>query len=191
MKCRNIMSKNLEWLTEKDTVQTAATRMATAGVGFLPICDADSRVIGVVTDRDLVTRGIARTLVPATTSAAMIMTSPALCCPESADIREAEQLMASAQKSRLVITDADGRLVGVLSLADLLEHAPASQALLTARAVLWREALGPRGGSRAGEPLLQNDAAACSLPPPSDDIQVHDSPFKGGHHLIGTKEFPT
>jgi CBS domain-containing protein len=74
MKCANIMSTNLEYLTEQDTVQGAANRMAEAGVGFLPICDAERRVIGVVTDRDLVTRGIAQKVVPATTSAAMLMT---------------------------------------------------------------------------------------------------------------------
>lgn len=145
MKCEDIMSTNLEWLNERDTVQTAATRMAEAGVGFLPICDAEKRVVGVVTDRDLVTRGIAGKVTPATTSAALIMTSPALSCLQTTELREAEELMAAAQKSRLVITDAQGRLVGVLSLADLLEHAPAARALRTARAVLWREALGPRG----------------------------------------------
>ena len=191
MKCQAIMSTNLEWLTEKDTVQTAASRMAEAGVGFLPICDAERRVVGVVTDRDLVTRGIARHIEPATTSAALLMTSPALTCPETTDLREAEELMATAQKSRLIITDAQARLVGVLSLADLLEHAPTARALQTTRAVLWREALGPRGGSRPGDPLLKNDPAARDLPPPSDDLEVHESAFKGGHHTIGTKEFPT
>jgi CBS domain-containing protein len=191
MKCENIMSTNLEWLNEQDTVQTAATRMAEAGVGFLPICDAQRRVVGVVTDRDLVTRGIAAKVVPASTSAALIMTSPALSCLQTTDLREAEELMATAQKSRLVITDEQGRLVGVLSLADLLEHAPTARALQTTRAVLWREALGPRGGSRPGEPLLKNDPGARSLPPPSDEIEVHASVVKGGHHSIGTKEFPT
>lgn len=191
MKCKDIMSTNLEWLAEKDTVQSAANRMAVTGVGFLPICDGERRVIGVVTDRDLVTRGIAKALIPGTTSAAMIMSAPALTCLETADLREAEKLMASAQKSRLVITDADSRLVGVLSISDLMEHAPTTRAVQTTRAVLWREALGPRGGSLAGEPLLQNDPAVRNLPAPSDDIEVHASPFKGGAHLTGTKEFPT
>jgi CBS domain-containing protein len=191
MKCEDIMSTNLEWLTEHDSIQTAATRMAEAGVGFLPICDAERRVVGVVTDRDLVTRSIAAKVAPATTSAALIMTSPALSCLQTTDLREAEELMASGQKSRLVVTDAQARLVGVLSLADLLEHAPTARALRTTRAVLWREALGPRGGSRPGEPLLRNDPGARGLPPPSDDIEVRPSVVKGGHHTVDTKEFPT
>jgi hypothetical protein len=165
--------------------------MAEAGVGFLPICDADRRVVGVVTDRDLVTRGIAAKVVPATTSAALIMTSPALSCLQTTDLREAEELMATAQKSRLVVVDSEARLVGVLSLADLLEHAPTARALQTTRAVLWREALGPRGGALPGDPLLRNDPVACALPPPSDEIEVRPSVVKGGHHTIDTKEFPS
>jgi CBS domain-containing protein len=55
MKCTDIMNKNLEWLTEKDTIFKAATVMAEAGIGFLPICDAHMHVVGVVTDRDLTT----------------------------------------------------------------------------------------------------------------------------------------
>ena len=159
MKCATIMSTNLEWLTEQDTIQTAADKMTEAGVGFLPICDAERRVVGVVTDRDLVTRALARKVVPGTTSIGLIMTSPALSCPATADLHEAEALMATAQKSRLVITDAHTRLVGVVSLADLLEHAPSAHALQTTRAVLWREALGPRGGARPGAPLLLSKRA--------------------------------
>ena len=190
MKCNDIMSRNLEWLTEHDSVRDAADRMSEAGVGFLPICDASRGVVGVVTDRDLVTRGMAKGVIPSTTSAALIMTSPALTCPETADLRDAEALMATHQKSRLAIVDAHSRLVGVLSIADLLEHARSRDALRTVRAVLWREALGPRGGSARGEKLLKYDAVARALPPPVDDIHLRETAFKGGAHTVGTKEFP-
>jgi len=191
MKCKDIMSKNLEWLTERDTIRTAADRMADAGVGFLPICDPSRRVVGVVTDRDLVVRGIAKSVVPATTSATLVMTSPALTCLDTADLREAEELMATERKSRLVIVDAHGRFVGVLSIVDLVEHARGREALRTARAVLWREALGPRGGSVPGEPLLRDDPVARALPPPSDDIHVNGTSCKGGNHTVDLKEFPS
>jgi CBS domain-containing protein len=191
MKCNEIMSKNLEWLTEKDTVLKAATMMAEAGIGFLPICDARKRVIGVVTDRDLATRALAKKLAPETTSAAMVMSSPAITCLETADVVEAEELMAQERKARLVMTSADGTLVGVLSLADLVEHAPGRKSLETVRAVLSREALGPRGGAAKGEPLLKDDPIARSQPIPSDDLEVRDTVFKGGHRITDTKEFPT
>lgn len=190
MKCADIMSKDLECLKETDTVTKAAALMAEAGIGFLPICDAHMRAIGVVTDRDLTTRALAKGLDAGNTSAALVMTSPALTCLESADVREAEELMSRERKGRLVVTDAQGVVVGVLSLVDLVEHAPGRQSLQTVRAVLWREALGPRGGAPRGQPLLQDDPEARSQQPDSDDVHVKPSVFTGGHRGTDTKEFP-
>lgn len=189
MKCRDIMSTNLELLSETDTIARAAGVMAAAGVGFLPICDANRKVIGVVTDRDLVTRALARGVDARTTSAAMVMTSPAITCLADADLRRAEELMAAEQKSRIVVTDEDGSLAGVVSVADLIEHAPKRQALRTIQAVLWREALGPRAGAAPGRPLLKD------LPPgpvlPERDLPHPTGVFTGGRHDTGAKEFPT
>jgi CBS domain-containing protein len=190
MRCADIMSTNLEWLGEHDSIQKAAAVMAESGVGFLPICDGHHRVIGVVTDRDLTTRALARKVAPHTTSAALVMSAPALTCPANADIREAEELMARERKARLVITDGEGRLAGVLSLADLIEHAPSRGALDTVRAVLWREALGPRGGAAREEPLLKDDPNVRGAGPPSDDVRVVPTVFTGGHRPAGLKEFP-
>src|SRR5262245_6131662 len=106
MKCADIMSKNLEWLNEKDTVRQAAAMMADAGIGFLPICDKWKKVVGVVTDRDLTTRALARKIDPDKTTAALVMTSPAITLLETADVRDAEALMAKERKARLVITGA-------------------------------------------------------------------------------------
>jgi CBS domain-containing protein len=190
MKCSDVMSRNLEWLTEKDTVFQAAAIMADAGIGFLPICDGGKRVVGVVTDRDLTTRALAKRVDPQTTTAALVMSAPAVTCLATADIRDAEELMATERKGRLVITNADGTLAGVLSLADLVEHAPGRNTAKTVAAILWREALGPRGGAAPGAPLLQNDPIARSQPRPSDDLKVTPSVFAGGHRDADTKEFP-
>jgi CBS-domain-containing membrane protein len=190
MKCADIMSKNLEWLNEKDTVQQAAAVMADAGVGFLPICDKWKKVIGVVTDRDLTTRGLAKRVAPDKTTAALLMSSPAITCLETADVREAEQLMVEERKSRIVITDEEGQLAGVLSLADLIEHAPGRETLKTARAVLWREALGPRGGATRADKLLQDDPSVRKLPHEPDDVKARPTVFTGGHRDTDTKEFP-
>ena len=190
MKCGDIMNRNLEWLTEKDTVLQAATVMAEAGVGFLPICDVRQRVVGVVTDRDLTTRALAKRIAPETTSAALIMSSPAITCLETADIAEAEDLMAVERKSRIVITDADGKLTGVVSLADLVEQVRGRRSLETVRAVLWREALGPRAGAPKGQPLLKDDPIARRQPKPDDEIRLSPTVAVGGHYAIDTKEFP-
>ncbi len=190
MKCSDIMNKNVEWLTEKDTVRKAASVMAETGVGFLPICDAEQRVIGVVTDRDLTTRVLAKKIDPDTTSAALVMSSPALTFLESAAVSEAEALMAAERKARLVIIDAEEKLTGVLDLADVVESAPGRQSLQTVRAIMWREALGPRGGAARGEPLLQEDPDVKEAPPPSDEATVRPTVFVGGHRSTDATEFP-
>jgi len=190
MKCTDVMNRNLEWLTEKDTIFKAATVMADAGIGFLPICDARMRVVGVVTDRDLTTRALAKRLTPETTSAAMVMSSPVVTCLATADVGDAEDLMAAERKSRLVITDADGKLAGIVSLADLIEQVRGRKSLETVRAVLWREALGPRAGAPKGQPLLKDDPIARNQPL-DDELKVRPTVVTGGHHTIGTKEFPT
>jgi signal-transduction protein with cAMP-binding, CBS, and nucleotidyltransferase domain len=185
------MNTNVESLTESDTIQKAAQVMAETGVGFLPICDNRRRVVGVVTDRDLAVRALAKKLAAETTSATLIMTSPAVTCAALADVREAELLMGEERKCRLVVTDDDGRLAGVLSLVDIIEKVPDKRALAAARTVLSRDALGPRGGAARGEPLLQNDPDARALPPSSDDIKVRDSVFTGAHReRDDLKEFP-
>jgi CBS domain-containing protein len=189
MKCADIMNRNLESLTETDTVARAASVMAEAGIGFLPICDNRRRVIGVVTDRDLVVRALAKRIPPDTTSAAMVMSAPALTCLDTADVHAAEALMASERKSRLVIVDASGELVGILSLADLVEHAPRKETLDTLQAVLWREALGPRAGAAPGDPLLKDDPVARALPIPPDDAKARPTVFTGGNRETSTKEF--
>jgi signal-transduction protein with cAMP-binding, CBS, and nucleotidyltransferase domain len=186
------MNTSLEVLTEHDTVQTAAAVMADAHVGLLPICDAKKRVIGVVTDRDLAIRGIAKKVAPATTSAALLMSAPPITCLDSADVKDAEALMVREGKSRLVIVDGEGKLAGLLTLADLIEHAPARRALATARAILWREAIGARGGAPADVPLLKDDPAALATAPVGDPEPAdRDSVVKGGHwRLEDAREFP-
>ena len=119
------------------------------------------------------------------------MSKPVITCLADAKINMAEELMCEEGKARLVITEEDGRVVGILSLADLLEHAPARQALHTARTVLWREALGPRGGATAGTPLLKDDPTARLQG--AVDAQasgVRETIMTGGHRSGSMKEFP-
>jgi CBS-domain-containing membrane protein len=184
------MSKRLETLAETDTIERAAQVMRDSGVGFLPICGANRKVIGVVTDRDLVTRALARGLDPKTTSAAMIMTSPALTCLADADLREAEELMGQQRLARLVVMDGEGTAVGVISVADLVEHAPARQALRAVKSVLWREALGPRGGASKNQRLLRDYPLARETAERDDEAR-RPTVFMGGQHDNGAKEFPS
>jgi signal-transduction protein with cAMP-binding, CBS, and nucleotidyltransferase domain len=185
MRCRDVVATEIaENLPENATVADAARLMAETGVGFLPVCDPDRRVLGVLTDRDVVVKVVARGQDPARTPVTAIMTRPVLSCFIDGDLGMAEDLMAEQQKSRIVLTDQDGRLAGVLSIADIAERAPKRQALRTLQAVLWRDALGPRGGAPADqEPFLT---------PAREDERPHadDTVFTGGHRDAGYTEFP-
>src|SRR6185312_10951053 len=108
----------------------------------------------------------------------------AVSCFIDGDLKMAEDLMAEQQKSRIVLADEDGRLAGVLSIADIAERAPKRQALRTLQAVLWREALGPRAGAPADQKPF--------LTPTGDEERPHAdrTVFTGGHHDDGYTEFP-
>ena len=189
MKCVDVASEYYETLSEGDSLARAAEVMAESGVGFLPICDAERKVLGVVTDRDLVIAGMAKGMDPTTTPATRIMSAPAITCLAEADLRVAEDLMSEERKARIVLIEEDGRLAGVVSIADIIEKAPRRQALRTLKAVLWREALGPRAGAPRGQPMLQDEPE----PPRVRDADLpHTDPatFHGGQHDPGMTEFP-
>jgi CBS domain-containing protein len=188
MRCRDIARESIESLPENASVADAAKVMAASGLGFLPVCDRNGRVLGVVTDRDLVVLSMARGLDPGLTPITSVMSRPPVTCFVDGDLGMAEQLMAEEQKSRIPLVDQHGVLAGVLSIADIAERAPRREALRTLQAVLWREALGPRGGApRDQEPFLTPE------PEPTSDrahVHPHDTVFTGGRHDDGYTEFP-
>jgi CBS domain-containing protein len=186
MRCRDIGTKDIDSLPENASVADAAKLMAATGLGFLPVCDGDRKVLGVVTDRDLVVQSMARGLDPGLTPITSVMSRPAVTCFIDGDLGMAEELMAQEQKSRIVLVDQDGALAGVLSIADIAEHAPRREALRTLQAVLWREALGPRGGApRDQEPFLTPEPEATG-----ERTRERDTVFTGGRHDDGYTEFP-
>jgi CBS domain-containing protein len=189
MKCSDIMSKNVELLFDLDSVDRAAAIMADAQVGFLPVCDRARKVRGVVTDRDLVTRVMARGLAPRKTIVRDVMSSPPLTCFVDADLHVAEDLIREEGKTHVVLVRQDGTLAGSISLAEILENAPTREAIRTARSVAWRDALGPRGGAEPGDKLLQDEPIAPRLPE-ADRPHRDDSVFARGRRATDTKEFP-
>jgi len=190
MKCIELTGTKPEMLTEKDTIAHAAKVMAEASVGFLPVCDAGRKVIGVVTDRDIVVRGLAKGLDPAKTLAATIMSAPAITCLAEAELQLAEDLMTEEGKARVVLLHADGKLAGIVSIGDVIANAPRAEAVHTLKAVLWQEARGPRAGASAGQQLLK-DLPIVPRPREADLPHTSESVFSGGHRDTGTKEFPS
>jgi len=132
------MKKDIESVSPTESVQRAAERMRDQKVGFLPVCDSSRKVLGAITDRDLVIRVLASGQA-ANTPIEDVMTRETVCCRPEDDLRIAEDLMGSKQKSRIMCLDAGGRLVGVISLSDIAQQESA-EASKTLREVSAREA---------------------------------------------------
>ena len=96
-------------------------------------------MLGAITDRDIAIRIVAEGR-PPTTAAADVMTAEVVACRPDDDVTEAEQLMGRRQKSRMIVTDENGRLVGVISLSDIAQVEEGLRASETMRQVTEREA---------------------------------------------------
>lgn len=118
MRVADVMTPEPACCTGETTVQEAAASMAEHDCGCLPVVDADGRVAGVVTDRDIACRCVANGKEP-TTPVGEVMTSPARCCGPDDDAVEAARVMAQAQVRRVPVIDRQGCCVGMVSQADL------------------------------------------------------------------------
>lgn len=116
MRVADVMTAEPACCTGETTVAEAATLMAEHGC--LPVVDADGRVAGVVTDRDIACRCVANGKEP-NTPVGEVMTSPARCCGPDDEAVEAARVMAQAQVRRVPVIDRQGSCVGMVSQADL------------------------------------------------------------------------
>jgi CBS domain-containing protein len=121
MRASDIMKGAVECLQEQDTVEAAARRMRDHNIGFLPVCDDESHVMGTLTDRDIAIRLVAEGK-ECSTRVADVMTREAVTCGPDLELGEVEKLLAQYQKSRCMVVDDGGKLVGVISLSDLAQH---------------------------------------------------------------------
>lgn len=111
------MSKDVQVARPEDTLQNVAGRMAAGDFGFIPVADGD-RLIGALTDRDIVVRAVASGAGPEA-RVLDVLSRDALVVRADDDLKVALDLMSSRQIRRLPVVDKDGRLVGVVSLGDL------------------------------------------------------------------------
>ncbi len=105
-------------LAPDQTIRAAAEIMERSGVGALAVVDADQQLLGIVTDRDLVRRGLAKGL-PLDARIDSIMSSPVVSVESHADIHSVYAVFRTNPVRRLAITR-EGRFAGMLSLDDLL-----------------------------------------------------------------------
>lgn len=113
---RELMSTDLSWCTPVDNVYEAALKMKQEDIGIIPIVE-NNRLVGIVTDRDLVVRGIADKN-PGSNKITEVMTTDIVSVSPSDPVEKASELMARHQIRRLPVVE-NGQLVGMLSLGDL------------------------------------------------------------------------
>ncbi len=108
---------------QDEPIRQVARLMLEHDVGAVVIVDADDRPVGIVTDRDLSLRSLARGLDP-TGSVASVMTTSAVTVGEHVDALDAARHMGTRHCRRLPVVDDDGRVVGVISADDLTGRSP-------------------------------------------------------------------
>ncbi|GIE80939.1 inosine-5-monophosphate dehydrogenase [Actinoplanes philippinensis] len=112
------MTRRVIYLPEDTPLVEAAQVMSDQGIGDVVVTEGPA-MAGIVTDRDIVVRAIAEKLSPATTTLGAIATRELLMIEQSATVEEAVQAMRDRGVRRLLVCDADRKLVGILSLSDI------------------------------------------------------------------------
>ncbi|MEV6354332.1 CBS domain-containing protein [Streptomyces hydrogenans] len=118
---KDIMHPGARWIPEHETLDRAAQMMRDLNVGALPVADADERLCGIVTDRDIVVRCVAMGHDPAKVTCGAIVQGTPRWIDAGADVGAVLEEMQSHQIRRLPVIE-NKRLVGMISEADLAQR---------------------------------------------------------------------
>lgn len=116
-KVSEIMTDDVVTVTPQDNVYEVAVKMKENDTGFIPVVEGGDKLIGVITDRDLVIRGIAEKR-PGSTAVDEVMTKGIKTASRDMSVDEAAELMAQQQIRRLPVCEGD-RLIGIVSIGDM------------------------------------------------------------------------
>lgn len=122
----DVMTRGVRSLAPQDPVVLAAQAMDELNVGVIPVCEGD-KVVGMVTDRDIVVRGVALKSDTRTMKLVDVMSTDVRCAHEGDDIDEILSQMARTQIRRMPVLDGDERLIGIVSLGDIAAKDPADE----------------------------------------------------------------
>jgi len=119
--CRDIMTNDPFCCVPADTAAQAARLMRRHDIGALPVVEdrVSKKLIGVVTDRDLALRVVARALEPSEVAVGLVMSEPVIRCSPDDACATAPDLMEKHQIKRVFVTDQSGRVVGVIAESDI------------------------------------------------------------------------
>ncbi len=118
MQTKEIMKEEVRLIHPERTLVEAAKKMQQFDIGALPVVD-DGKVVGMITDRDILVRAVAEGGNPNETKTADVMTKDVVTAYDDQDVNEAGKLMKENQIRRLVILNRNNEISGMLSLGDL------------------------------------------------------------------------
>ena len=120
MRIRDVMSRDVKLASPNDTVQQAAELMAEIDAGSIPVGE-DDRIVGILTDRDIALRAVARGKAPDQCRVRDIMSSEIKYVYEDESVEDLARNMGELRIRRLPVLNRDKRLVGIVSLGDLAQ----------------------------------------------------------------------
>jgi CBS-domain-containing membrane protein len=119
MKIEQLMSRPVQSCQRGDTINRAAQIMWEADVGCVPVVDADNRVVGIVTDRDVAMAAYTQGRLLEHMAVEHVMANEVLTCKAEESIGTVEERMRKHQVRRLPVVDGAGHLIGIVSLNDI------------------------------------------------------------------------
>jgi len=135
MKVKDVMHKGVDWVSPNTPITELAKLMRTHDIGCIPIGE-DDKLVGMVTDRDIVCKGLASHSFDAGSATARdVMTEGIHCCREDDDLAKAMHHMEKLQVRRLPVINKSKRMVGMISLGDVSRSASGDLLTETVRSV--------------------------------------------------------
>jgi len=122
MKVKDVMHRGVAWVEPETPIAEIARKMLDEDIGSVPVGEND-RLVGMVTDRDIVTRGLARVKNCLDLVARDVMSKPIVYARADEDLDDALHIMVKNQIRRLPVIDENKRMTGILSLGDISEKA--------------------------------------------------------------------
>ncbi len=116
MKIKEIMTNDVKTLNTNDSVSKASTMMKEINVGAIPVVE-NNKIVGIVTDRDIVLRFVSKDQIP-NQKVSQVMTTNIVSVSPDTDVHEAADIMAQKQIRRLPVVE-NGNLVGIVSIGDM------------------------------------------------------------------------
>jgi CBS domain-containing protein len=124
MLVKKIMSRKVSRVAPTLSLQKAAQKMKSLDVGCLPV-DKNGRLVGIITDRDITCRAVAKGSIPAKTTVGQAMSKSISYCFDDQNVAAAARIMEKKQLRRLPVLDRKKKhMVGILSFGDLALHVP-------------------------------------------------------------------